>query len=295
MRPSPRSKPITTRLLRRWKLPDPEGGDKETRGRALIVAGCDGMPGAAILSATGALRAGAGKLQMAVPQCIASSVAQVMLEALVLRLPETREGVVTRAAIRNVSAQLKACDGLLVGPGMKGGPSLVDFLRGLVSCLEQTTLVLDAVAMKLLERKRDTLAKLGGRAIITPHAGEMASLLGLDKKVIEKRPAEIALRFAAEAQVVTVLKGEETFVASPDGKLFSNRLGNIGLGTSGSGDVLSGIITGLAARGAGPLQAAVWGVHLHARAGDRLARKHGRIGYLARELLLEIPRIMNKL
>jgi NAD(P)H-hydrate repair Nnr-like enzyme with NAD(P)H-hydrate dehydratase domain len=94
---------------------------------------------------------------------------------------------------------------------------------------------------------------------------------------------------------VIALKGRETFIAAPTGKTYSNRAGNVGLATSGSGDTLSGIIAGLAARGAEPLQAAVWGVYLHARAGDRLARRMGRLGFLARELLAEIPALMSEL
>jgi NAD(P)H-hydrate repair Nnr-like enzyme with NAD(P)H-hydrate dehydratase domain len=92
------------------------------------------------------------------------------------------------------------------------------------------------------------------------------------------------------------MKGDETLIAAPQTRtVYSNRAGNVGLATSGSGDVLAGIISGLAARGAPPLQAAVWGVYLHARAGDELAKRMGRVGYLARELLQEVPALMSLL
>ena len=106
------------------------------------------------------------------------------------------------------------------------------------------------------------------------------------------RPEALAREVAAELGVVVVLKGECTYIAGPDGQCFENRDGNLGLGTSGSGDVLSGIIAGLCARRAEPLQAAVWGVHLHACAGDVLARKLAPLGFLARELSLEVPPLL---
>ncbi|HEX8853166.1 MAG TPA: ADP/ATP-dependent (S)-NAD(P)H-hydrate dehydratase, partial [Pyrinomonadaceae bacterium] len=116
-----------------------------------------------------------------------------------------------------------------------------------------------------------------------------------DKAAVE-RDRTGALRAAvARFQAVVILKGRETLISAPDSPIYRNRAGNVGLATSGSGDTLSGIVAGLAARGARPLAAAVWGVHLHARAGDRLARRMGRLGFLARELLAEIPPLMSEL
>src|SRR5205814_1158949 len=135
----------------------------------------------------------------------------------------------------------------------------------------------------------------GGRAVLTPHAGEMAGMLGVAKPSVEASRAGTARAAAERFGAVVALKGAETFVAGPGGELFCNRAGNVGLATSGSGDALAGILAGLAARGAEPLQAAVWAVHLHARAGDRLAARMGGLGYLARELLDEVPPLMAEL
>jgi NAD(P)H-hydrate repair Nnr-like enzyme with NAD(P)H-hydrate dehydratase domain len=120
----------------------------------------------------------------------------------------------------------------------------------------------------------------------------MANLLGIDKAEITRNPAVIARQAAAHFQAVVALKGATTLIAEPGGKLYCNQTGNVGLATSGSGDTLSGIVAGLAARGAPPGQAAAWAVYLHGSAGDKLAARFGPLGFLARELLAEIPGLM---
>jgi NAD(P)H-hydrate repair Nnr-like enzyme with NAD(P)H-hydrate dehydratase domain len=124
----------------------------------------------------------------------------------------------------------------------------------------------------------------------------MATMLGTDKSTVISDQLTTAREAARSLRAVVALKGAETHIAAYGvAQSYCNRAGNVGLATSGSGDTLSGVITGLAARGAAPLQAAVWGVHLHARAGDALAKRMGRLGYLARELLAEVPALMSKL
>jgi hydroxyethylthiazole kinase-like uncharacterized protein yjeF len=131
--------------------------------------------------------------------------------------------------------------------------------------------------------------------VITPHAGEMATILGMDKGEVERDPLAIARRAADELGAVVALKGPETFIASPEGEAYCYSSGNVGLATSGSGDVLAGIVGGLLARGADPLRAAAWAVYLHGEAGNALAATMGRIGFLARELADEIPPILQRL
>ncbi len=120
-------------------------------------------------------------------------------------------------------------------------------------------------------------------------------LWNVSKHQVQAAPLQIAREVAARLRAVVVLKGAVTIIAAPDGRAFHNTAGNTGLGTSGSGDALSGLVAGLCARGADPLRAAIWAVHLHARAGDALARRIGHHGYLARELLPEIPRLLDRL
>jgi hydroxyethylthiazole kinase-like uncharacterized protein yjeF len=277
-------------------LPQPdEGGDKEERGRALVVGGAPEMPGAIILAATAALRAGAGKVRVCAGRSIAQLVAAAVPEARVISLPETRTGSIAASAASQIIENAEGAQSVLIGPGMIDERAIARLMKSVLPRIERATLILDASALAFLNRDPQSLHTLGGMAIITPHAGEMAGVRGIDKSAVTSEPATKAREAARDLRAVVALKGRETFIAAPDGEAYCNRAGNVGLATSGSGDTLGGIIAGLAARGAEPLQAAVWGVYLHARAGDRLAKRMGRLGFLARELLAEIPALMSEL
>jgi len=288
---------ITPKTLGAWPLPQPEDDDdKEARGRVLVVGGSTEIAGAVVLAATAALRAGAGKLQIATCRSLAPHVSMAVPEARVIGLPETKAGGIAAGGLKQIEAELAGAQAVLVGPGMVDEAATARLLRNLLHCIEHTTLVLDAGAFAFLTATPHSLARLSGRVVLTPHAGEMASLLGVEKSEVEARPLQTVRRAVAELNAVVALKGRETLIAAPASRnVYCNRAGNVGLATSGSGDTLSGVVAGLAARGATPFQAAVWGVHLHARAGDELARRMGPLGFLARELLAEIPPIMAKL
>jgi len=261
----------------------------------LVVGGASEMPGAVILAATAALRAGAGKLQIATGGSIASTVAGVVPEARVFALPETKAGAISASAAKIILEHASRAQSVLVGPGMIGESAISSLLKKLLPEMEGPTLVLDAGALICVEEDEQCLHSLRGSVILTPHAGEMAKMLGTDKEDVMLDPLATAQRAARSLRAVIALKGRETFIVGPQGNAYCNRTGNVGLATSGSGDTLSGIIAGLAARGATPLQAAAWGVQLHGRAGDRLARRMGRLGFLARELLAEVPALMSEL
>lgn len=283
-------------LLKSWPLPGlDDDGDKETRGRVLVIAGSDGMPGAAILAATCTLRAGAGKLQIAAPRSVAPWIAVSVPESLVVSLPETKSGLSPAGSVKILKDPMKSAAAVLIGPGMTGGPALTQLMKRLLPSLADKILVLDAEALHGAQHLQKEFLRYRIQVVVTPHAGEMASLMGVDKKTIERDPAAYASKFATTSGIVTVLKGSETWIASPDGTLYKNTNGNVGLGVSGSGDTLSGIISGIAARGASPAQAAAWGVHLHASAGDLLAKRMGMVGYLPREIPQEIPALLEAL
>jgi hydroxyethylthiazole kinase-like uncharacterized protein yjeF len=285
---------LTSSLLGQWPLPQPdEDADKEDRGRVLVVGGSREMPGAVILAATAALRAGAGKLRIATARSVAQLVASEVPEARVIALPETKGGDIAPSAAKKIARHAERVQAALVGPGMIDDRAVGRLMRRLVSRTTRAVLVVDAAALFVLARHAHALRGLEGRAILTPHAEEMGKLLGEDESSIESDPMLAAERAAETFQAVVVLKGRRTLIARPGGEVYSNRTGNVGLATSGSGDVLAGIIAGLAARGAEPVQAAAWAVYLHGRAGDRLAKRMGRLGFLARELLSEIPPLMN--
>lgn len=287
---------ITPRLLRAWPLPQPsEEGDKEERGQVVVVGGSPQMPGALILAATAALRAGAGKLRIAAGESIALAVAATIPEARVFALPETDAGGIASGAAPVIAEAAVKARAVLIGPGMTDEAAVVSLTRELLPQIPHAVCILDAAALAAVREDPSGLRPHAGGGVLTPHAGEMAGMLGTERGAITQDPAGMARRASAEWQAVVALKGAETFIAAPGGELYRNRSGNVGLATSGSGDTLAGIIAGLAARGAEPLQAAVWGVHLHARAGDRLAGRMGQLGFLARELLDEVPPLMAEL
>ncbi|HZG51214.1 MAG TPA: NAD(P)H-hydrate dehydratase [Pyrinomonadaceae bacterium] len=288
---------ITPKSLAAWPLPQPEeDDDKEARGRVLVIGGSTEIAGAVVLAATAALRAGAGKMQIATCRSLAPHVSMAVPEARVIGLPETADGGIAAGGIKGLETELEGAQAVLVGPGMVDEAATSRLMLNLLRRIEHATLVLDAGAFAFLNFTPQGLQPLGGRVVLTPHAGEMASLLGIEKSEVEAEPLRTVRRAVAELHAVVALKGRETLIAAPASRnVYCNRAGNVGLATSGSGDTLSGVVAGLAARGATPFQAAVWGVHLHARAGDELARRMGPLGFLARELLAEIPLLMAKL
>lgn len=286
---------ITPALLRTIPLPWPdESSDKEARGRVLVVGGGRETPGAVVLAGLAALRAGAGKLQVATGASNAALVASSLPEARVFALPETRAGKLSKSACARLEEHLVKAQCVCVGPGMIEDESVTRFVEATLRMCRDVPVVLDAGAVACLNTGRELLHTLGGRAVVTPNADELAEIYG--EEFAERGGALEAVRRAAEElRAVVVLKGNETYIASPGGNTFVNRAGSVGLATSGSGDVLAGLIAGLVARGTEPARAAVWGVYLHALAGERLARKVGPLGFLARELPAEIPPLMAEL
>jgi ADP-dependent NAD(P)H-hydrate dehydratase len=289
----PDSAAIDAALLRSWPLPKPGDGGKDERGCVFVVAGAPQMPGAAILCATAALRAGAGKLQIGTCASVAAHVGSAVPEALVVALDETPSGALARAAAKPIVERADACDALVIGPGLVDERASAALIEAVASKID-VPVVVDAAALACFANRAGAFAHLGGAAILTPHAGEMATMLGCSRDEVEADPERIARDAARMFAAVVVLKGATTHVATPNGAHYRNDHGDVGLATCGSGDVLAGIIGGLLARGAEPLHAAAWGVYLHARAGDVLSARIG-LGFLARELPAEVPPLMREL
>jgi hydroxyethylthiazole kinase-like uncharacterized protein yjeF len=278
-----RATEIDIPFLRGWPLPELEASEsKEDRGRVLVVAGSREVPGAALLAARAVLRAGAGKLHIATAADVAPAVANSMPEARVSGLPTTDAGEIADVSDAVLHAA-ESSAAVLSGPGMEVSEAAVNVARALAARAPAS--VFDAAAIP---------AASAGVGIITPHLGEMANLCNCTKEEIERSPGDIALEVARGRGVVVVLKSATTYVASPAGTLWVHRGGSVGLGTSGSGDVLAGVIAGLMAQGASTDQAAVWGVVLHGSAGKTLSARVGLVGYLAREIADEIPAARNR-
>jgi hydroxyethylthiazole kinase-like uncharacterized protein yjeF len=286
--PSP-NEVLTPALLRDWPLPS-TGSDKHSRGNVLVVGGAASTPGAALLAGVASLRVGAGRLKLAVAESTAVAVAVAVPEAGVTGLAQDQNGTVLGAGAERLRSSIGGIDVLLVGPGLDDAEQTAQLLAAVVRMLgADVPVVLDAYALGVLPGLRNVQAALAGRVVLTPNASEAARLL--DEEEVEDFASavpEIAKRFDAVVSCQGV-------IAAPDGRRWTASSGYGGLATSGSGDVLAGAVTGLVARGAGLDQATCWGTHLHAAGGDRLAARVGPLGYLARELVEQLPLAMMEL
>lgn len=285
---------INRDFLMAHPLPLPQGEvDKDARGRVTVVGGHRQIPGAVLLSAEAALRAGAGKVQVGTVRSIAIALAIALPEARVVGLSESSEGELDtdgQEALSQLSIQFD--EAVLMGPGMLDDETAGALAASFLDFLHGPSFVLDAATLTGSRDYLDVLRAQAGRTVITPHAGEMATFLNVERALVMADPQAAARRAAAATGSVVVMKGSHTLIASPQGEIWEGTTGNVGLATSGSGDTLAGIIAGLLARGAPPLLAAQWGVYLHGEAGNRLMQKYGLLGYLAREIPAQVPAIM---
>jgi hydroxyethylthiazole kinase-like uncharacterized protein yjeF len=282
-----RPKALTRAELENFPLPAVVDGDKETKGRILIIAGSREVAGAALLVANAAMRAGAGKLQMATVEAVAIPTALAMPEAMVIGLEEARDGGFTKAAVRKLADHAAKVDTIVAGPGMASGATCGSLADDLLATDKQ--LVLDAALLHSLKPPASDRIPL---PILLPHAGEMASLLDCDEGAVDDDPIGCGLRAAERYRSVVLVKGTTSHVVTPDGRAWTYEGGAPGLGVSGSGDTLAGVVGGLLARGADPVTALLWSVLLHGEAGERLSKKVGPVGFLAREIPDEIPALL---
>jgi ADP-dependent NAD(P)H-hydrate dehydratase len=281
-------------LLRRWALPVTEGA-KAGRGTCLVVGGSALTPGAVVLAAVGALRSGAGKVQVATAAGAAPALAVAVPEALVIGLDEDDDGNIVPEAVDDLLHSVDGATSVLVGPGLLAPGSAAELLARVSGRLDDGVLVVDAKALPGLADEPDVLRRLQGRSIVTPNTKELGALTGRDGPVDDDELEELAIELADRLHTVVAAKGADTWVATGDGRRWRVPGGGSGLSTAGSGDVLAGVIAGLAARSDEPAQATVHGVYAHAEAGRRLAERIGRVGFLAREILDEIPRVLDEL
>lgn len=276
----------------REKLPKrPAGSHKGLNGFAGIIAGSAGMSGAALLAGLGALRAGAGKVNVMVPERLEPYCAGKYPELMVKGIGQGGQGYFTGGHVELCQGQSANWNVLAVGPGLGRAPETKEFILNLV----ETTplpLVIDADGLYALKGERALVQKHGQPIIITPHLGEFSRLSGWVVNAIRGNEIEAARQFAKGWGVIVVLKGAPTVTALPSGQVIVNTTGNSGMATGGMGDVLTGIITGFMAQGYAPDVAAVAGVYLHGLAGDYCAETIGSIGYLPSDLAAVLPKAM---
>lgn len=286
---------IDRHLLVEMPLPnlDPEG-DKKDRGTLLVIAGGAAVPGAALLAGLAGLRAGAGRLALAVPSTLAPNIGVSLPEARVHYLPATAAGEIAASAPAHLINACAATDAVIIGPGMideaAAGALSLDVIKA-----GARALVIDAGALTGLATRRNELPLRDMPVVLTPHAGELAKFMGCPIEQIQSAPRSAAQKTASELGATIVLKGAETYVTDPSGRCWRLRSACPGLATSGSGDVLAGLIGGLLARGADGPTSALWGVYIHAAVGQTLSSAIAPVGFLAREMADAIPREIAKL
>ena len=275
-------------------MPLPEWSDethKGERGKLLLIGGSKRIPGALILAARAALRAGCGSVRVAAPESVAMHLGIAVPELMVIPLPETGAGTIAKGALDLVAAQCKLCDAVVIGPGLDANSETDEFAREVVEAAP-LPLLIDAQAISALNDKW----KAGeGARVLTPHAQEFEKLSGQKVGDDEEAREKAATDYAQKAGATLALKGHHTIVAAPGGETYENESGTRALGTAGSGDVLAGIIGSLLAQGLEATQAAIWGVHMHAEAGEALTKDGGEDGWMARDFIDRLPSVQKYL
>lgn len=268
--------------------------NKGDYGRALIITGSTGMIGCGCLCSMAALRCGAGLVYTGVPGSLAGIYGASTVEPVVLPLEDGGSGCLSVKSVEQILRHMERMDVAAIGPGLTASDEVRQVVEQIVEN-SRIPLVLDADALNVLSGNPSILKKLNVEAVITPHPGEMARLTGLSIAEIQKDRIGTAARFAAEYGVTVVLKGNRTIIAMPDGRIYINPTGNAGMATAGAGDILAGMIAGLAAQGVLVCDAAVAGVYLHGLAGDKAANDMGKHGMVAGDILLHVPHTMKEL
>ncbi|HEV8585374.1 MAG TPA: NAD(P)H-hydrate dehydratase [Methylomirabilota bacterium] len=257
---------------------------KGTYGHLLVLAGSVGKTGAAALAARGALRSGVGLVTVGTAASAQPTVAALSLEAMTEPLPETGARTLAMKAREPIVALAETRDAVAIGPGLGLDHETRALARELVASLPRP-MVVDADALTALADHLDVLRGAPGARVLTPHPGEMARLVAGRVEDVQRDRLGVARAFAGAHGVHLVLKGARTLIAQPDGRVLINPTGNAGLATGGTGDVLTGILGALLARGLEAAQAAPAGVYLHGLAGDVAAERVGEEALIAGDVV----------
>jgi NAD(P)H-hydrate epimerase len=273
----------------------PVRGQESTKfaaGSVLVCGGSLGLTGAPSMASESAMRAGAGYVTALVPASLNLIFETRLLEVMSVPLPDA-DGSLLAAAAETVLARVGRADALVLGPGLGREPETVELARN-VAAAADVPLLLDADGLNAHAGKLSSLARRPAATVLTPHAGELARLLDSDSAAIGARRLESARRAAAESGAIVVLKGDDTLVAEPSGRVGVNRGGAPALATAGTGDVLSGVIGAYLAKGMQPFAAACAGVLVHATAGRVCASEIGAEGVIASDVIEALPRALRQ-
>ena len=267
------------------RKPDSNKGDY---GRVLIITGSTGMTGSGCLASMSALRTGAGLVYAGVPKSLAPVYSSKMTEPIVIPLEDNGTGRLSASCVEHILGLMDRMDVAAIGPGLTAGDDIRKIVEAVIEN-SKVPLVIDADALNAISADTSVLRKLKTDAVLTPHPGEMARITGTNTKQVQSDRMGTALNFAQQYGVAVVLKGSRTIVAYPDGRVLINTTGNAGMATAGTGDVLTGMIAGIAAQGVPVGDAAAAGVYLHGLAGDAAAELKGMHGMVAGDLVDILP------
>jgi NAD(P)H-hydrate epimerase len=270
-------------------------GHKGSYGHVLVLAGSQGKTGAAALTCLGALRAGAGLVTLGIPESLNPIMEAKLTEAMTEPLPEEELGKLGQAALERILEIGQGKKALAVGPGISNSEGTRSLVRNLLGRMRDKPVVIDADGLNALADAPETLNTLAGRAILTPHPGEMSRLSGLTVQEIQDDRVGAARDFSRRFGLVVVLKGARTVIADPTGPVYINPAAQPVLASGGTGDVLTGLILGFLSQGLKLIQAACLGVFLHGQAGELLALERGGQGILASEIADKIPFLISRL
>jgi ADP-dependent NAD(P)H-hydrate dehydratase / NAD(P)H-hydrate epimerase len=260
---------------------------KFSSGSVVIVGGSRGLSGAPSMSALGAMRAGAGYVILAAPASLQSALAPRLLEAMHVALPE-EDGAVSAEAVDAALAATGRADAVVLGPGIGRSAGARELVGALVQRIE-VPLVIDADGLNALAGKLGELRHRRWPTVLTPHAGELARLLEVDSAEVGRARLHHARAAAARAQALVVLKGDDSLVAAPSGRVAVSAGGAPALATAGTGDVLAGVTGAMLAKRLSTAHAACAAVYAHLRAGQLAARPHGPDGVIASDVIAELP------
>lgn len=256
-------------------------------GKVLVIAGSEGMTGAAYLAAQTAAAAGSGLVFLAAPRSLNAILETKTTEAMTIPLDD-RDGHLDACAIDEILKRSDSVDAVLIGPGLGRSEDIREILEALLE-YSKVPVVIDADGINAAAENMEMLSKSSCSLIFTPHAVEMSRLTGLSKDYIEENRLLAAREFAEEYGAAVILKGHHTIVTAPDGIQYINTTGNSGLATGGSGDVLAGLTVSLIARGVDESKAAAMAVYIHGKAGDIAAEKLGENSVTASAVMEAIP------
>jgi len=300
--PADLAEAVTTELITsQWAravLPKrPLEANKGSFGRVLVAAGSINYIGAAYLACSGAIRVGTGLVTLATATSLQPILASKLAEVTYLPLSESHSGIISPQAAKLIHQQINYYNVLLLGCGLGQSQSAIGFIRAVLfrSKAALPSLVLDADALNTLAKIPNWWQQINSDAILTPHPGEMARLVGVSVDEVQSDRLGIAKRVAGEWHKTVVLKGAYTVIASPDGQVKISPIANPGLASAGTGDVLTGAIAGLLAQGLSFSDAAALGVYLHGEAGEMVKGRLGDAGMIATDLLPALPLVIKQL